>query len=387
MTISRESFTVIGAGHGGKAMAAHLAIKGFDVTLYNRTFRHIEAIHDRGGIQLYGEGERAPRFGRLRRATSDLAEALSGAAVIMVVVPAFAHKDVARQVAPYLEDGQILLLNPGRTLGALEFRLALRTAGCTADVIVAEAQTFIYASRSDGPAQARIFRTKEAVPLAALPAVDTPAALDAIQPAYPQFIDGKTILHTGLNNIGAIFHPTIILHNAGWIEATGGDFEFYIEGVTPTVARIMEAVDRERTRLGKALGLELISAQEWLKLAYNADGDSLFESIQNQDGYRGIRAPTTLRHRYLTEDIPNSLIPMASLGEMFGFRVRAMRSLIRLAIIAHGVDYWLHGRTVRRLGLEGISTDQLIELVTNPEPEWDVYARAAAAKELVGSGR
>jgi opine dehydrogenase len=29
-------YTVIGAGHGGKAMASHLALMGFPVTLYNR---------------------------------------------------------------------------------------------------------------------------------------------------------------------------------------------------------------------------------------------------------------------------------------------------------------------------------------------------------------
>ena len=41
-------FTVIGAGHGGKAMAAHLALMGFKITLYNRTFDHIEAIRQTG---------------------------------------------------------------------------------------------------------------------------------------------------------------------------------------------------------------------------------------------------------------------------------------------------------------------------------------------------
>ena len=30
-------FAVLGAGHGGKALAAHLAIKGFSVNLYNRS--------------------------------------------------------------------------------------------------------------------------------------------------------------------------------------------------------------------------------------------------------------------------------------------------------------------------------------------------------------
>ncbi len=39
-----ERITVIGAGHGGKAMSAHLALMGAKVTLYNRTFDHISVI-------------------------------------------------------------------------------------------------------------------------------------------------------------------------------------------------------------------------------------------------------------------------------------------------------------------------------------------------------
>lgn len=102
----------------------------------------------------------------------------------MVVIPANGHIDIARSAAPYLQEGQIVVLNPGRTLGAIEFRRVLDEEGCPNGVIVAEAQTFIYASRSEGPTQARIFRIKDAVPLAALPAIDTQIVLEKLAPAY-----------------------------------------------------------------------------------------------------------------------------------------------------------------------------------------------------------
>ena len=86
----------------------------------------------------------------------------------MVVVPSSAHADIAAKCAPHLKDGQIIILNPGRTLGSIEFKFILEQNNCAADITLAEAETFIYASRSDGPAQARIFRIKEAVPMAAL---------------------------------------------------------------------------------------------------------------------------------------------------------------------------------------------------------------------------
>ncbi len=359
----KTRYTVIGAGHGGKAMAAHLALEGFSVTLYNRTPENVSVILKRGGIVLdsYEGGPRG--FGRLERVTSSMAEALDGAEVIMVVVPSSAHADIAKSMAPYLRDGQIVILHPGRTCGAIEFRQVLRTHGCTCEAIIAEAETLIYASRSDGPAQAHIFRIKDSVPVAALPATQTPRVLDAVISAYPQFIDGVSVLHTGLNNMGAIFHPALTLLNAGRIESTGGEFQFYIDGVTPSVACVLEELDRERVTVAAALGIRAQTAQEWLKRAYDASGANLYEAIHNQTGYYGITAPKTLNHRYIFEDVPMSLVPIAALGEAYGVSVRGIDSIIRLACIVHRTDYWRRGRTLEKLGIRGLSVSELVRYV------------------------
>jgi len=355
--------TVIGAGHGGKAMAAHLSLMGFPVTLYNRTYEHVEVIKKRGGVDLESDEPGACGFAKLKQVTSDIAEALNGAEIIMVVVPSSAHADIAKAVAPHIKDGQSIILHPGRTCGALEFEKVLHDAGCSADITLAEAETFIYASRSDGPAQARIFRIKEAVPLAALPATRTEQVLKKINEAYPQFIDGVNVLYTGLNNMGAIFHPALTLLNVGWIEATHGDYQFYIDGVTPSVARMLEALDRERVTVASSLGLRARTAMEWLKLAYDTTGEDLHDAIHNQPGYYGIKAPSTLSHRYIFEDIPMSLVPIASLGEQYGVSVRGMDSIIRIACIVHHTDYWRRGRTVNKLGITGLSVNELIRYV------------------------
>jgi opine dehydrogenase len=365
---SEKQITVIGAGNGGKAMAAHLALMGAQVTLYNRTWKNISTISERGGISLTSSHGNIQGFGELASVTSDIEEALTASNLIMIVVPAFGHAELARKMAPYLHDDHMIVLNPGRTFGAYEFRKTLHKHGCEARIIVAETQTFIYASRSDGPAQARIFRIKDAVPLAALPASETPKVLDALKPYYPQFIDGKSVLHTGMNNIGAIFHPTITIHNAGWIEATGGEFQFYVDGVTPTIARLMEAIDRERVRIAEALGIEVVTACEWLQMAYDAVGDNLYEAIHNQEGYRGIKAPPTINQRYINEDVPMSLVPMASLGKMLGIRVRGMQSIIRLACIARQKDYWDIGRTVKKLGLDQMDPKELLLMTQGRYP-------------------
>lgn len=353
------NYTVIGAGNGGKAMSAHLALMGKKVTLYNRTFSHIEVIAKRKGIDLESYPGGPLGFGKLEKATSNIEEALENAQVIMVVVPSSGHADVAKIISPHVKDGQIILLNPGRTFGAIEFDTTMKRQGCTADVIISEAETFIYASRADGPAQARIFRIKEAVPLAALPSKKTQLVLNAIEDVYPQFIEGHDVLHTGLNNMGAIFHPALTILNAGRIESTHGDFEFYIDGVTPSVATVLEALDRERVTVASAVGIRARTALEWLELAYNVHGKDLHDAIHNQSGYYGIKAPSTLTHRYIFEDVPMSLVPIASLGKQYGISVRGIESMIRLACIIHKTDYYRTGRTIDKLGIKDLSISEL----------------------------
>ena len=355
-------YLVIGAGHGGKAMAAFLALRGFPTALYNRTPARIAQIRALGGIDLELE-DGTRHFAQLRLVTSDIREALVQARVIMVAVPSSAHSDLATLCAPFLQDGQIVVLHPGRTFGAIEFAHAVRTAGCVADIVIAEAQTFLFASRSNGPAEVRIYRTKNAIPLAALPARRTREALAAVTPAFPQFVAAPNVLHTSLDNMGAIFHPALTVLNAGRIENTQGDFQFYVEGLTPAVARVLEALDRERVTVAASLGIRAQSAREWLDMAYNATGADLYEAMHNNTGYQGIKAPPTLAHRYIFEDVPMSLVPIASAGQQFGVSTAAIDTIVRLASLIHGTDYRSRGRTMAKLGLANLTVEEIRQLV------------------------
>ncbi len=361
-----QKITVIGAGHGGKAMAAEMASRGLPVTLFNRTPSRIEVIKMRGGIELHTEDNQHV-FAPLEAVTWDIAEAVAGAELIMVVIPASGHRDVALMVAPHLRDDQVVVLNPGRTGGALEFRQALTEGGCTSVPIICEAETFLFAARSLGPAEAQIFRTKYSVPAAAFPATRTEEALDVLRTVYPQFIPAKNVLHTSMNNMGAVFHPALALLNAGWIEATSGDFQFYMDGVTPATARVLTALDRERVTVAASLGIRAQTAEEWLNRAYAANGADLYEAMHANPGYKGIKAPNHLRHRYIFEDVPCSLVPIALIGQQYGVETSTITALVSLANIVHGTDYWRKGRTLKLLGIQNMSVTELHHYVETGE--------------------
>lgn len=358
-------YAVVGAGNGGLAVAGVLGTQGFPVCLYNKTDEHLQGVRWHGGVKLEGV---VSGFGAVTIATSSMEEALAFADVIMVVTPATAHRPLALKMAPYLRDGQIVILNPGRTGGALEFRGILTEQKCQALVVVAETQTFLYASRAITRSEAHVFKVKNSVPLATLPAHWIPGVLAVVNQAFPSFVAGGTVLSTSLDNIGAVFHPALTILNAGWIEGTGGRFEYYLDGITPSVAKVLESIDAERRSVASALGVHCVSAREWLYLSYDSPGASLYEAIQNTSGYRGIQAPSTIAHRYISEDVPMSLVPMASLGKKFAVPTPSIDMVIQLASLLHGRDYRAEGRTVEKLGLAELTVKQIRQWVVGIEP-------------------
>ncbi|MBI4976899.1 MAG: NAD/NADP octopine/nopaline dehydrogenase family protein [Spirochaetes bacterium] len=353
-------FSVIGAGHGGLAMAGHLAITGFPVKLYNRTDDKLHAVRWHGGISVSGE---VNGFGKMECATSDIVRAVENADVIMVVTPSTAHRSLADAMAPHLTAGQIVVLNPGRTGGALEFRERLNVARVTTPLFITETQTFIYASRATSAYEAHIHRIKNSVPIATLPAYWIPQVLAVLTRAYPQFVAGSNVLATSLENIGAVFHPALTIMNAGWIEKTHGDFDYYLDGITPSIAKVLAEIDRERVAVATALGIRSVSAREWLYLSYDSPGKDLYEAIHNTESYRGIRAPQNIVHRYIFEDIPMSLVPLSSIGNMLGVSTPMIDTVIRLGSLMHGVDYAAEGRNVERLGIAGMSIREIRNMV------------------------
>jgi len=351
-------FAVIGAGNGGMAMAAHIAMKGYYVNLYNRTFDKIKMIKETGGIYLIGLEE---GFGKLNLVTDDIRQAIEDVDIIMVTLPANAHKEIAEKMAPYLSEKQIVILNPGRTFGALEFLNVCKKYGLR-DIIIAETQTFIYACRIIDPVTVKIFGIKENVPLATIPANFSSFVVSMISDIYPGMRAVSSVLDTSLNNIGAVFHPAPVILNCSRIELKQ-EFEYYIEGITPAIAKILEDIDRERIKVARRLGINVISAKEWLEESYGSQGTNLYEAIQNTGCYYGIKAPPVINTRYIFEDVPTGLVPIFDLGRFIGIKTPLIESLINFASSMYGVDFYSTGRNLKNLGLEGLNVDEITQIV------------------------
>ena len=351
------TIAVIGAGNGGTAIAGYLASQGAKVNLCDLFPQFLEGIQKAGGIDLTLDGVTARQT--LNKVTTDVAQTIAGVHLIMVVTPSFTHRMIAEACAPYLEDGLVVVLNPGRTGGALEFLAVIRAKGCTKDIVVAETQTLIYSCRKVGDNAVEIYGVKKEVDLGAFPANRTQTVLDLLHPSYPQFAPAKNCLETSLSNIGALFHPTPVLLNIGRIENDKNGYRYYWDGITPSVAVLVKAIDQERMAVAQAYGVKVLSAEEWLRQSYDTYGDNLYELLQHNQAYADIKAPKTIDARYVTEDVPMSLVPISELGRIAGVPTPNIDSVITLTSTIYRKDFRKEGRCAENLGIQGMSKDQV----------------------------
>ncbi|MHA1273648.1 MAG: NAD/NADP octopine/nopaline dehydrogenase family protein [Promethearchaeota archaeon] len=356
-------FTVIGAGNGGRAFAAYLASKGFSVTLYNRSYTRIYDIWKTGGIQAEGEIE---GFFPLDIITQDLRLAVKDADVILIVTPAFAHKSLARKMAKYLRDGQIIVLNPGRTFGSIEFLREIERIRGKIPIFVGETQTLLFTCRALPGNGVRILKIKDEVQFATFPEKYTMIVCDILNEAFPQLVPVENYLELTLNNIGMLLHPAISLLNAGTIDC-GKPLKFYREGASPHVCEVLENIEFELNKIYLKLGLKQLKFYEWAKKSYNVDASNIYDAIQQINAYANIDAPKELITRYFTEDVPTGLVPMASLAEFLDIDTPTINSIIHLSSIICGIDFKEEGRTIEKLKIEKYIKEYLGEVEYIPE--------------------
>ncbi|MBS7544619.1 NAD/NADP octopine/nopaline dehydrogenase family protein [Ancylobacter oerskovii] len=320
--------TVIGAGNGGAAAAVELTLAGHDVALHGRSAATVEPFL-RNGIRyegVFGEGRVTPS-----RITSDLKEAIENSDVAVVTLPTFALGSVARDLHRAGWDARRpVVLNPGHTGGAFEFDTAFREVSPTIPPI-AEFATLAYVARKPAPDAINITGRARKLRGAALKGGD--AAMEAATVLFPGSYDCGDVVASDLCNVNMVVHPPGAMLGASWVEATGGDFTFYVQGLTSGVVRVMEELDRERIAVGKAFGHDLPTVIGEMKAIGTVPSDAEegdYRAIAAGEANKRIKAPDSLGHRYFTEDFTHGLVPFLVLAEIAGVETRTTRALVDL---------------------------------------------------------
>lgn len=356
---------VLGGGNNGPTMAADFALQGASVRLFDLPAfaERIEAYRETKTIEKYGSAETTGRtgFARLECVTTDLAEAIDDADLIVLAVPAYAHDAFFDLLAGHVKPGQTVLVAPGNW-GALRLHNLLRARGQRDGIRIAETDICTHICRTAeyflGPGRVRVVLERSRIRIAAIPHADTTAVHAMLLPFYPQLVAAENVIETSLRNDNTVIHGPLMLMNAGWLEHTAGQFMIYRDGVTPSIARAMDTVRGERERLIGAFGFATVQ-QPAAGETYRRYTEAQWVKDPCETG------PSSLHNRYLSEDVPYGLVALRELALLHGQTMKATEAIITLAGIANEVDYYSEGLTLRRLGFEGMTPEQILKFAVS----------------------
>ncbi len=353
---------VLGGGNGSHAAAADLTGQGHNVRFWRRNREAIEALGGRGN-QFELKDFSGTRPIRLSAATSDIGKAVAGAELIVCPTPANAQADIARALAPHLEDGHVIFLPPGSFGSYLMTKIA-REAGCTADFAVAEAGTLPYLTRKHGDHTIAITTRATRLPSGVFPLRKKDAALELIGKAYPSVEDAGDGLSGALMNAGPIIHPPLIIMNAGPIEHFE-HWDIHNEGTQPAVRRVTTRLDAERMAVREALGY----GEPHFPLANHYDNDAeewmygnlAHDKLVDSGDWRERLILT--EHRYMREDIEIGLAFLVSVAQWAGVPAPTATGLLALGSAVCDTDFLKIGRTLQSLGLADLSGEEMSALL------------------------
>jgi opine dehydrogenase len=354
---------VLGGGNGAFAAAGDCALAGHEVRLWRRNASAVGQHRAAGGVitilDFRGRHETRPAL-----ITTEMADAVRGAELILCPTPATAQPDIAAALAPHLAAGQVVFLPPG-TFGSVLFAKAAYAAGNRAELAFAETGTLPWLTRKHGPFEAAITIRAKRLPTGVFPLRLAQPALEVIARAFPGVIEPcGDALSASLLNAGPIIHPPLIVMNAAPLEHFER-WDIHKEGTQPCVRRVTDALDAERITTRQALGYGsphfplanhyAHEGEEWMY------GRGSHDKLTQSGDWRERIVLT--EHRYMLEDVRLGLSFLASVATLVGVSVPLARAFLALGSSICAEDFLASGRSLASLGLGDLSVADLKALL------------------------
>ncbi len=351
--MTKPTFAIIGAGAVGLATAADLVRRGYTkVRLCDIDPQVVDTLVEAGGIHY--EGLVGSGFSPIQMSSHSHAEAISGADIIMISTIAATHASIAASIAPDLSEGQVVILHQGCTGGAFLFARELRNSGCRANILLADTMNTVYFCGRPEPNSVFIKGVKSWIEMTSYPAGSEDEIIARLDGAFPQFSPGTNSLETGLNNPNPMIHVPSYLFNLGMVdqkpEASPGVL-YLGDIVSEPIKRIVLQLDDERLSVMNAYGLNAVSFDDFGSRVY-PPGSNLLSGVP--------RFGPILLLRFIEEDLPTGLVPIASLASVAGIETPVTNLLIRIASLIWGVDFMKTGRTIAHFGLTNLDPSGIV---------------------------
>ena len=348
--------SILGAGNAGCAVAADLTLKGHEVTLIKTSHSmhddNFEYLQNNDGKMVLNE------FGEIKTAyiskvTRDLTE-LKNSEVVIIYIQTNYHEQLIEKISDIIEDNQILLINPGYLSTAYVLK------HCNdKKVIVAEAESSFIDGRIMEPGYFRVGFRNIRNPIGIYPRERKEEAIRILDKLDERFVYLDSVVEAAIHNPNLIVHTVGSVMSIPRIEKSKGDFCMYHEAYTrdnPSTWNILEALDKEKMSVLKKMGFKELSYVEACKyrnsLNESEDAKKVFLNYAEMD--TRAKGPTKVDSRYISEDVPQGLVMLESLGKTLNVETPIASSLINIASAALYRNLRNEGRTLEGLGRDNL---------------------------------
>lgn len=234
---------ILGAGNGGCAVAADLSLREHEVTLiktsnamHNENFQYL--VENKGEIRLFENGEL--KISNIYKVTTDLSE-LKKAEIIIVYIQTNYHEALIKRIIPYIQDGQIIIFNPGYLSTAYMLKHCKNN-----DITIIEAESSFIDCRIVEPGLIKVGFRNVRNPLGIYPSKDIDIVKKKLNKMGFPFVYLSSVVEAALHNPNMIVHTVGAIMSIPRIEKTKGEYCMYHEVFTPSVWNILEKLDNEK---------------------------------------------------------------------------------------------------------------------------------------------
>ncbi|SHJ12678.1 opine dehydrogenase [Dethiosulfatibacter aminovorans DSM 17477] len=333
--MDKMKIAVLGGGNSGYALSAYLTHLGHCVKLYKRSFKRDKTEYEyemnASGIFDFSCS--------IHMVTGNLDYALKGVQIAFLCIPAYCQEmffdDLLNSLKKIDYENVYTVLMPDN-YGCILLEDMIMKRGMGGYNRVLSLGSSLFASRAIDDRNVDFKGIKSEILVSSIYPEVVNDGVSIMNRIIDVFVKGRNIFEVNLSNMNPVVHTAVTVMNAARLENTKGEFDFYREGITPSVARVIEKVDMERMEIAKALGIETETLMDYIEHVYGFRKSGLYETLSESFVHTRANGPASLESRYVTEDIPYGLMPMAAMGRYLKIKTEAIDSLIVLGTIASG---------------------------------------------------
>ena len=352
------NITILGTGNAGTAMAADLAYKGHSVNLLKTSdskSENFEYLINNDNEVTVDDLDKSYKV-KLNKVTSDFKEVFEEKQDIVVVfIQTKYHEDLIKRLVKYLDEDQIIYILPGYLSTAYFKKYSDKK------FTIVEGESSPIDCRLIEPGHVKVLFKNVRNPIGIYPVDKKEETFNILKELDYNFVLLESVVEAALHNPNLIVHTIGAIMSIPRIEYSDGDYSMYKEVFTPTIMNLVRALDKEKMEILEKLNLEPLRYVDACKFRNTEDLslnslDVFFDYAENFSP----EGPYVASNRYITEDVPEGLVLMESLGLVLEIDTPITSSLINIAGACLEKDFRAIGRTV-----EGLGRDNLEEIIND----------------------